>query len=35
MFGPRAEVLKRLMTPRPVEVAAQPAPTTRLEESAA
>jgi PrtD family type I secretion system ABC transporter len=35
MFGPRAEVLKRLMTARPVEVATQPAATARLEESAA
>ena len=35
MFGPRAEVLKRLMTPRPVEVATPPAATARLEESAA
>ncbi len=35
MFGPRAEVLKRLMTPRPVEAATQPAATAHLEESAA
>ena len=34
MFGPRAEVLKRLMTPRPTEVAPPP-PTQRLEGSAA
>ncbi|MFZ4408483.1 MAG: type I secretion system permease/ATPase [Paracraurococcus sp.] len=34
MFGPRAEVLKRLMNPRPAEVAAAP-PTQRLEGSAA
>ncbi|MFC7474010.1 type I secretion system permease/ATPase [Dankookia sp. GCM10030260] len=34
MFGPRAEVLKRLMNPRPTEVAAPP-PTQRLEGSAA
>jgi len=32
MFGPRAEVLKRLMTQRPAEV---PPPTARLEGSAA
>ncbi|MDO9708238.1 type I secretion system permease/ATPase [Paracraurococcus lichenis] len=35
MFGPRAEVLKRLMTPRPAEVAAAPQPAARLEGSAA
>jgi PrtD family type I secretion system ABC transporter len=34
MFGPRAEVLKRLMTSRPTEVAAPP-PAQRLEGSAA
>src|SRR5919107_36207 len=34
MFGPRAEVLKRLMNPRPTEVAPPP-PTQRLEGSAA
>ncbi|MCB4821074.1 type I secretion system permease/ATPase [Roseicella aerolata] len=34
MFGPRAEVLKRLMTPRPAEVPAAPA-APRLEGSAA
>jgi ABC-type protease/lipase transport system fused ATPase/permease subunit len=34
MFGPRAEVLKRLMTPRSTEVAPPP-PTQRLEGSAA
>ena len=34
MFGPRAEVLKRLMNPRPTEVAAA-SPTQRLEGSAA
>jgi ATP-binding cassette subfamily C protein/ATP-binding cassette subfamily C protein EexD len=34
MFGPRAEVLKRLMAPRPAEVPAAP-PAQRLEGSAA
>jgi hypothetical protein len=34
MFGPRAEVLKRLMNPRPTEVAPPP-PAQRLEGSAA
>jgi ATP-binding cassette subfamily C protein/ATP-binding cassette subfamily C protein EexD len=34
MFGPRAEVLKRLLTPRPAEVAQAPV-ASQLEESAA
>jgi ABC-type protease/lipase transport system fused ATPase/permease subunit len=35
MFGPRAEVLKRLMAPRQAEVAAPPPAAARIEGSAA
>src|SRR4051812_11524842 len=35
MFGPRTEVLNRLMSPRPAEAVAPPAPAARLEGSAA